>query len=302
LQRQTERLLSAQAEQIRRQVRAEFADLENQLGEKESMLQAAEHKNAQTEKHFAAKISELQLELAEKQLRLQSRHAEIESLKSHISALTEQHRLQQQFADRLAASQAEASQRSRELEEPARSLSEAESTGALELQRLRAEVQEKRALLENRNEELVLVKAEMDLLQERVTQLEAEAARNEQAALSEREVMRNDFQAHIAFLQAELSQKQWALDERQATVYGVEHTLSAQIEDLQAQLAQKQELLQTHTAGFSIETPELTGAQKKGLQQMDEIVAAAIDAEASFTTSRNGRWRSHWGWKRRWRS
>ncbi|HEX9145388.1 MAG TPA: hypothetical protein VGA09_14015, partial [Candidatus Binatia bacterium] len=162
------------------------------------------------------------------------------------------------------------------------------------------EVQEKHALLENRNEELLLVKAEMDLLQERVTQLEAEAGQNDQTALSERERMRTEFQAQIALLQAELSQKQWALDERQATVYGVEHNLSAQIQDLQAELAQKEVLLQTHTADFSIPTSELTEAHKERLQQMDKIVAEVIDGEASFPASSDRRWRSRLGWKRRW--
>ena len=508
LQRQTERLLSAQAEQTRQQVRAELADLENRLGEKEEMLQAAQQQSARTENHFAAKISEFQLELTEKQLRLQSAHTEIDNLKSHISALSEQvgelesakrgletagiettdrlraeyeaelvilrqrlrqtelnlkeqnaaasgleesratqllelqgqlalarqeckaqletgrreaealqerlaqleafnrrekdgsaaeaeeirktyqgeramlqcelqqkdwtiaqrqaaletlaqqHKdhvqkleaklteaqrfaenrrgdfekaqseaaslrdritqmetavehaqtaaayqlaqLQQQYDDRMAASQAELVQRSLELEERARLLGESESTAKIAFHRLSVEVQEKHALLENRNEELLLVKAEMDLLQERVTELEAEAGQNEQTALSERERMRTEFQAQIALLQAELSQKQWALDERQATVYGVEQNLSTQIQDLQAELAQKEALLQTHTADFSIPTSELTEAQKERLQQMDKIVTAAIDAEASFPASSDRRWRSHLGWKRRW--
>ena len=507
LQRQTERLLSAQAEQTRQRVRAELADLENRLAEKEEMLQAARQQSAQTENHFPAKISELQLELTEKQLWLQSAHAEIDNLKSHISALSEQagelesakrrletagieatdrlraeheaelvtlqqrlrqaeldlaeqnaaanrleesraaqllelqeqlalarqehdaqlgasrrkaealqerlaqleafnrrekdagaaeaeeirktyqgematlqselqqknwtiaqrqaalenlaqqHKdhvqkleaklteaqrlaenrrcdferaqteaaslrdritqmetaveqaqtaaayqlaqLQQQYDDRLAASQAELVQCSLELEERARLLGESESTAKIAVHRLSAEVQEKHALLENRNEELLLVKAEMDLLQERVTELEAEAGRNDQTALSERERMRTEFQAQIALLQAELSQKQWALDERQATVYGVEHNLSAQIQDLQAELAQKEVLLQTHTADFSIPTSELTEAHKERLQ-MDKIVAEVIDGEASFPASSDRRWRSRLGWKRRW--
>ncbi|MGE5306398.1 MAG: hypothetical protein ACM3TN_24065 [Alphaproteobacteria bacterium] len=515
LQRQTERLLSAQAEQIRQQVGAELADLENRLGEKEEMLRAAQRQSALTEGHLGARISELELELTEKQLRLQSHHTEIDNLRSHLSALSEQlgelesakrrleaagieaadrlrahyeaelatlrqelrqvelrlqeqnatsdrleesratqllelqeqlalarrerdlqletgrreaaalqerivqlemsnrlekdaataeaeeirknyqgqvailqselqqkdwaiaqeqaelenlaqqhkeqvqkleaqlaeeHRcvenrkrefeeaetksaalreriaqletaveqaqvtaayqrdqLQQQYEDRLAASQAERTQRLLEIEERARSVGESESAAKMELQRLTVEVQEKRGLLENRNEELLLVKSKMDLLQERMIQLEAEAARKEQAALGESERMRAEFQAQLAFLQAELSQKQWDLDERQAAVYGVEQNLGEQIHDLQSELAQKEALLQTHGPDFlpkiiELTTTELTEAQKERFLQMDKIVTAAVDAEASFPASTNRRWRSHFGWKRRWRS
>ena len=515
LQRQTERLLSAQAEQIRQQVRAELADLENRLSEKEEMLRAAQKQNALTEGHLGARISELELELTEKQLRLQSHYPEIDNLKSHVSALSEQlgelesakrrleaaaieaadrlraqyeaelatlrqelrqvelhleeqkstanrleesratqllelqeqlaltrrerdlqlengrreaaalqerivqlemsnrleknaatadaeeirktyqgqvailqselqqkdwaiaqeqaelenlaqqhkeqvqkleaklaeeqrctenrkrefeeaetksaalreriaqletaveqaqttaayqrDQLQQQYEDRLAASQAELAQRLLEIESRARSVGESESAAKIELQRLSVEVQEKHGLLENRNEELLLVKSKMDLLQERVIQLEAEAARKEQAALGENERMRAEFQAQLAFLQAELSQKQWALDERQAAVYGVEQNFSAQIQDLQAELEQKEALLQTYEPDvppkiIELTTTELTEAQKERFQQMDKIVTAAVGAEASFPASSNRRWRSHFGWKRRWRS
>ena len=90
LQTQTERLLSAQADQIRQQVRAELATLENRLNEKDQMLQAAQQRIAQSEEHFNAKVSELQLQLAEKHLLLETRNSEVENLKVHISRLSEQ--------------------------------------------------------------------------------------------------------------------------------------------------------------------------------------------------------------------
>jgi len=509
LQTQTERLLSAQADQIRQQVQAELATLENRLSEQDEALQAAQRQNAQSEQHFSAKISELQIQLAENQLLLESRNTEIGNLKIQVSGLSEQvsglefdnrhveadaastaerlrnellsireqfrqtelmleeqkakaisleetrerevcelqeqialerrsvedrehlletargetaalqehldqlevsnqqekadaakqaeetrtvhqvemktlrgelqqkewalaqrqaalenlaqgHKtqiqkleakgleqqefaqsrsrdlekaqseaaalrdriaqletavehaeltggyraaqLQQHYEDRLAALQAELEQRTLELNERDRSLDQSESILRTELQRLRIEAQEKHALLENRNEEVLLTKSEMDLLRERFNQVEAEAKRNEETSANESERMRAEFQAQLALLQAELSQKEWALDERQATMYGSAHNLGSQIEDLQTRLAEKEALLETHAAAIIVEKPEATEAQKERLQQMEKLVAAAINVDNSFPASKNRRWRTRFGWKNRWRS
>ncbi len=508
LQTQTERLLSAQADQIRQQVRAELATLENRLNEKDQMLQAAQQRIAQSEEHFNAKVSELQLQLAEKQLLLETRNSEIENLKPHISRLSEQvsglesdnrrvevdaastadrlrnelssireqfrhtelmleeqrakvigleqtramevcelqehltltrrsvedrehlletargeaaalqerldqlelsnqqekaaaanqaeetrtvhqvemetlrselqqkewalaqrqaalenlaqgHKaqvqkleakaleqqqaaqnrsrelqktqseatalieriaqletaveqaqvtggyrtaqLQQQYEERLAASQADLEQRTLELHERTRLLDQSENVLHLEVRRLRGEAQEKHALLEDRNEEVLLAKSEMDLLRQRFTELETEARRNEEVARGENERMRAEFQAQLAFLQAELSQKEWALDERQSSVNGLAQNLSAQVQDLQTRLAEKEALLQTRPATIVVERLEPTAAEKERSQRMEELVAAAINVENSFPAPKNGRWRTRFGWKNRWR-
>jgi chromosome segregation ATPase len=508
LQTQTERLLSAQADQIRQQVRAELATLEDRLNEKDQMLQAAQQRTAQSEEHFNAKVSELQLQLAEKQLLLETRNSEVENLKVHISGLSEQVsrvesdnrrveadaastadglrnellsireqfrqtelmleaqrakaisleearalevcELQEQFAltrrsvedrehlletargevaalqerldqlalsnqqdkaaaahqaeeartvhqvemetlrselqqkewalaqrqaalenlaqghkaqiqkleakaleqqqffqsrsrelekaqseaaalrdrisqletavehaelnggyraaqvqqhyeDRLAALQAELEQRTLELNER-RSLDQSESILRTELQRLRIETQEKHALLENRNEEVLLAKSKMDLLQERFNQLEAEARQNEEGSANEIERMRTEFQAQLALLQAELSQKEWALDERQAIVNGLEQNLSAQIEDLRTRLAEKEALLETRAEASLLKKIQLTWAQRERLQQVETLVGAVTAAENSFSASTKRRWRTGFGWKKRWGS
>jgi chromosome segregation ATPase len=509
LQTQTERLLSAQADQIRQQVRAELATLENRLNEKDQMLQAAQQRIAQSEEHFNVKVSELQFQLAEKQLFLETRNSEVENLKVHISRLSEQvsglesenrrvdadaastaerlhddllsireqfrqtelmleeqkakaisleetramevcelqeqltltqrsvedrehlletargeaaalqerldqlelsnqqektvaanqaeevrtvhqvemetlrselqqkewalaqrqaalenlaqgHKaqvqkleaktleqqqfaqsrsrdlektqaeaaalreriaqletavehaeltggyraaqLQQHYEDRLAALQAELERRTLEPNERARSLDQSESLLRTELQRLRIEAQEKHALLEDRNEEVLLAKSEMDLLRQRFSQLETEARQNEEVTRGENERMRAEFQAQLAFLQAELSQKEWALDERQATVNGLAQNLSAQIQDLQTQLAEKEALLETRAEDSVLQKIQLTWAQRERLQPMENLVGAVTAADNSFPAPTKRRWQTRFSWKNRWRS
>jgi hypothetical protein len=94
------------------------------------------------------------------------------------------------------------------LEERGAKRNDLERTYHVELSRLRAESQDKQRLLENRNEEFLGVKNAMDSLRERLIQLEATAAQAEQTGAEDRERLRVEYEAQLAALREELSQRE----------------------------------------------------------------------------------------------
>ncbi|HEU4343474.1 MAG TPA: hypothetical protein VFU31_18145 [Candidatus Binatia bacterium] len=86
-QKQTERLLSVQGEQIRERVRAEFEKMDMQLQQKEQARQKLQATADALERDLNAKIHELQVQLAEKTLFLESRNKEANDLKATVNAL-----------------------------------------------------------------------------------------------------------------------------------------------------------------------------------------------------------------------
>ncbi len=115
--------------------------------------------------------------------------------------------------------------------------------------------------------------------------------------------MRTEFQAQLALLQAELSQKEWALEERQAIVAGLEQEHRQQLEALRQQLAEKEQSAVPGDDAFVIGDPNLTEAQRGKLHKLDDMVKAIRSGDdASLPVPSGRRWQSGFGWKRRWRS
>ncbi len=321
LSNQLEKAAAKQADEARTVCQVEAETLRSELQQKEWALaqrQIAVENLAQAHK---AQIQKLEAKALEQQQLAQSYSRDLEkaqseavALRDHITQLetaveqaqaTGGHRtaqLEQQHEERLTGLQRDLEQRVLELHERTRLSEQSESALHDEIQRLRKEAQEKHALLENRNEEVLLAKSEMDLLRQRLAQVETEARRNEEAGATENDKMRAEFQAELAFLQAELSQKEWALDERQGTVNGLAQDLTAQVQDLQTQLAEKEALLEARAAAGVADKLEPTESEKERLQRMEKLVAAAINVENSFPASRKRRWRTRLGWKNRWGS
>jgi chromosome segregation ATPase len=163
-----------------------------------------------------------------------------------------------------------------------------------EIARLRQEAQEKNQILQNRNDELVRVKAQLDQLHERLAQLES-SSQEESPATVEAERVRTEFQAQLALLQAELSQKQWAQEDRQAKARTVEQSLRQELDSLRRQLAANEAAEQ---AG-----PEFVFGGPGANHDGDEVFGlngANDAAPGAFASQR--RWNRGLGWKRRWRS
>jgi hypothetical protein len=110
--------------------------------------------------------------------------------------------------------------------------------------------------------------------------------------------MHTEFQAQLALLQAELSQKEWALEEKQAAARGLEQEYRQEIDSLRRQLAQ-------HEIAIDSDDGESVSADPRLKQSQPAPFEAAKNAEpdaAEVDLSRNHRrWHSGFGRKRRWR-
>jgi hypothetical protein len=313
LQKQTERLLSAQAEQIRAGVRAEIQSLEKQLIDKESELQNCHACAKEAERSHAAELTRLQHRLAEMQLLSEARALQIADLKVETVRLSQEINRREPVKFGTGACGNSESEQSRRSEAgsdevqarlKANSLisAKAETTARHEIRTARQDAEEKHLLLASRNEELVRVKAEMDLLQAQMCELNLSSKRIQESAETECAKMRTEFQAQLAFLQAELSLKEWALEERQAAQKVLEQGLRAKIGQLEIQLAQRK------TSGEPPAQDFILGDNCEAESQLDHTwkLQERLDgnsAESAPTASNYaGKWRNSGEWKRRWRS
>jgi hypothetical protein len=163
-----------------------------------------------------------------------------------------------------------------------------------ELERLIQQAEEKSQILQTRNDELVTVKAARDALQERLNEILITTAEKENAALAELERMRSEFQAQLALLQAELSQKDWALQEREALSQTLEQNYRHET-DLLRQLLEKEKTRQVR----AIE--EFTIGEIRLGPAGDVELASQIHDHPDASTQRR-RWHSDFVWKRRWKA
>ncbi len=302
LQKQTERLLSAQAEQIRAGVRAEIQSLERQLIDKHSELQKCQ-----------ACAMDLRHRLAEMQLLSETRAVQIEDLKAETVRLSLEIDRREPVKLGTASGgdhdfgrgrepEAACGEISAALDTSSHNSDKAETSAWDEITTLRHDAEEKNLLLASRNEELMRVKAEMDLLQGELGELKSGIKRIQESAETESAEMRSEFQAQVAFLQAELSQRDWTLQEREAAQKVLEQGLRAKIGQLEVQLEQ----VKTSTEGPAQEF--VLGVNWESEARLDDTwkLQERLDgngAEVAQTSSnQSGKWRNCGPWKRRWRS
>jgi hypothetical protein len=300
LQKQTERLLSAQAEQIRTGVRAEIQHLERQLMDKVSELQKCQ-----------GGTMDLQHRLAEMQLLSESRAVQIEDLKAEIVRLSQEisrgepvklgtgsdHERRHPRERQLWAGEISAG-----LDTNSHDAESAEAPPWNGISTLRQEAEEKHLLLASRNEELVRVKAEIDLLQGQISELKESNQRIQESAETECAKMRTEFQAQLAFLQAELSQRDWAIEEREAAQRVLEQGLRAKIGQLELQLAQIKTSAEGAAQEFILGENWESEAQLDHTWKLQERLDGNGAAGAQTPYDQSGKWRGSGRWKRRWRS
>jgi hypothetical protein len=278
---------TAQAEELRRQPGGDHQrepDLQKDNGNLQTALSAAQALQRNTD----TKLDQLRLQLAEAQLIVESRTAEIGDLKKHLVALN------QQLAQRASV---ERPLQNRLLASPQnqdRSRFEIEQSLREELERLLHEAEEKGQILQTRNDELVTVKASMEALQERLNETEITLAENENAALAELERMRSEFQAQLALLQAELSQKDWALQEREALSQSLEQNYRHETDSLRQLLEEEKTRKVRATEEFTIGEIRLGPAG-------DVELASQIHDHPDASAQRR-RWHTDFAWKRRWKA
>ncbi|HUF40725.1 MAG TPA: hypothetical protein VMR20_02115 [Verrucomicrobiae bacterium] len=259
---------------------------------------------AESEAAHQAEIAALRQEHREFQRRLEEQNA---GLMGHIqeqqvqwTAVQSEQQVRQEYAERMKELKAEVQAQAGALHQRDTAFSQLEQTLRAEIGRLIGEAQEKHLLLQNRNDELVRSKSERDALQGKNRDLAATSARIEAAMSAEAERMRTEFQAQLAFLQAELSQKEWALEEKHAAGGGKDQQYREQIELLCRQLAEAEPRKQPEK--LDIGDDALTEEQEERYAKLREVPDAVTSRpDPSFPASENRRWRTQMGWKRRWK-
>ena len=274
------------------------------------------------EQDLRLQVTELQTQLAEKLIVLETRDDEIQALESKITGLVErigQAEVARQQAEATATSEIEQIRRQSQAELAARQLENDQKAEALqqhearwysteqnlrlEINGLRAEVAEKHSLLENRNDELLRVKTELDVLQERIADLESAVRQAGRESLNKPEHTGEHPTTAVDSLWEALGQKERVLEERQAAVNDLEQNFQAQIDSLRSELAEKEALLENPNKGFLLGEPTLTESQKERLNRLEQLVEAIkADNEQTLISPQNRRWRFSLGRKRRWKS
>ncbi len=306
-------------------------ELEASLTAKDEQWQAAQASAHDNEKRFSVKVHELQIQLVERQLLVDRRAAELEDLRAAVTRLSAQVARQdaiqrepqtdvvdpaginrtgrrtesaamekQEFVMKTDDHDEQAVQGVEEIGESSAPPATVEQSLRDEVNRLVGEAQEKNRILQDRNEELVWVKAELDRLQERLNQLESSASQSESALRDDSEQMRAEFQAQLALLQAELSQKEWTLEERQAEARGREQNLRQEMESLRQQLAESKAAIHHDARDFVFGEPQANHDHGQHFEGIGNSEPVPGDYTGSFAQQR--RWNSGFSWKRRWRT
>jgi chromosome segregation ATPase len=276
------------------------ATMENVALAHKSQIQKLEAKLG--EQQHGVKDRSLELEKAQSEARvLQSRIEELDTELQYaqLTALSRTEQITQDYAARMADLNAQLAQKTSVLQERDLAQSNIEDTLRYELERLIREAEERNQILQNRNDELVRVKAEMDSLQERFAQLELSTSQTESALAGETERMHTELQARLALLQAELSQKEWALEERDATARGLEQIYLEEIESLRKQLAVKEAAIKPDGHDYVLGEPRLNQSEEERFQVTD---SARSDDHHARQTPQSRRWHTGFAWKRRWKS
>ena len=311
----------------------ELTDLRSQISNLLAQVNDLERTNAKAleqqriaasrlEQDLHLQVTELQTQLAEKLAVLGTRNDEIQALESKITGLvkrigqaevalkqaeatatSEIEQIRRQSQAELAAQQAESDRKAEALQQREAALYSAEQNRQLEINGLRAEVAEKHSLLQNRNDELLRVKTELDAFQERIAYLESAARQAELESQQKAEHEGEQTRIELDKLWNELSQKERVLEERQVAVNDLEQNFQAQINSLRSELAEKQALLENPSKGFLLGEPTLTEVQKEKLNRLEQLVETIkADNEQTLMSAQNRRWRFSLGRKRRWKS
>lgn len=310
--------VSARSESEAREISQAKSELESELtslrGEVQQKAAAVAQQQAAMDElaaNYRRQVEQLEVNFSAQQQAGDQRRREVDQAQARIDQLHGriaelQSALQQAELDanrRADELRQEYAGRTGELAQPAPANTALDQALRTEIDRLVSEAQERNQILQDRNDELVRVKTDLDGLTERFTQIESLAIQAESNADGENESMRTEYQAQLALLQAELSQKEWALEERQAIVASMEQEHRQELDALRQQLAAK-ELSPAPAAGvFVLGDAHLTGEQRDKLKKLDDMENELRNGDALGTSLLNRRrWPGGFGSKRRWRS
>ena len=337
LQQQTERLLSAQGEQARQRFRAALEEMDGRANESERKLHELQQRSN-------AKITELELQLAEKQLLLEGRDGEIDRLKTSVTGLTEQvaqresaplqaiaahngveRRLEHENQTELMGLREELRQKNQALAEQAEQAKNCEQSLEAQIQDLQNSSAAQQQLLARRDHALEMMKVEVAILQDRLTQRQTEIETLAQRCRGKIETLETDLaeQLELAAKQrAELDSLTARLAQREAmAAQSVENAISergkirlelqVQIAALREEASRNQRVIEEYQAEISrlrhnfnpgngaTEPARLTEAHTERVDQLQNGSAAVkSEAAAKFTPFGNRRRRLFREWQR----
>jgi chromosome segregation ATPase len=306
---------------------AEISELQSQITdllEQGSHLERAnregleKHRIAATdlEQSLRLQLNELQNQLADKQAALAARADDVLRLESQVSAAElavkqaeakaadSIEQMRRQSESQLESLQTEMNWKLEDLQRREAATYSTEVNFHAEIEALRVEITEKRSLLENRNDELLRVKAETDGLKDRVAYLEAAAAQAE--ATNKNRMIGEQDRVDLEERWNELGQTAPTLERRQAAVNDSEGDIEAQSNGLRSELSAGKARLQNPNKNFLLDGPTLSESQRENqrekLNRLEQLVET-IKADNEQTLSpHNRRWRFSLGRKRRWKS
>ena len=277
---------TTEAEELGRQA---GGDRQSQVMQNDNPASTALSVAQALQQNTEAKLDQLRGQLAAAQLIAESRAAEIDNFKEQLAALS-QSRTQPLSVNAPLEKQRHALARDHDF-----SRRELEQSLREEIARLVHEAEERSRILQNRNDELVMVKAAMDGLRERLSAAETTTAGEEPAVQAELERMRSEFQAQLALLQAELSQKDWALQEREATSRSLEQNYRHEIDALRQRLDEEQNRNVSVTEEFTMGEMQLDPAP-------DVRPKSQVHDHHADSSPQRRRWHTDFAWKRRWKA
>jgi chromosome segregation ATPase len=306
---------------------AEISELQSQITdllEQGSHLERAnregleKHRIAATdlEQSLRLQLNELQNQLADKQAALAARADDVLRLESQVSAAElavkqaeakaadSIEQMRRQSESQLESLQTEMNWKLEDLQRREAATYSTEVNFHAKIEALRVEITEKRSLLENRNDELLRVKAETDGLKDRVAYLEAAAAQAE--ATNKNRMIGEQDRVDLEERWNELGQTAPTLERRQAAVNDSEGDIEAQSNGLRSELSAGKARLQNPNKNFLLDGPTLSESQRENqrekLNRLEQLVET-IKADNEQTLSpHNRRWRFSLGRKRRWKS
>jgi chromosome segregation ATPase len=290
---------------LRQELQQQIWALAQQQAAMEQLAQAHQTQLQNTEAKFReqqnlANLSDGELEKAVAQARaLQHRvdELEVELRHAELTALRRDDQTRQDAAATIEQLNSALEQKSRQLEQLTSAQSSLEQSLRQELDRVTHDIEERDQISRARNEELVRAKADLEQTHNRLSQLETSTSLAAAAGTGEIERMRGEFQTQLSALQAELSQKDRALQERSAQVSGLEQEYRDQVDALRRLLAEKP-LAQDPTDDESAANATEPARTATIGEIMDPASASAVHFNSA---SQYRRWRSGFASKRRWK-
>jgi chromosome segregation ATPase len=253
---------ASEAARIRESLQAELMALRTEIERKESSLQdnqaaarAAEERLHEQLRDVESRLAEQRGEDKKREQSLRNATSEIAALRKQISQLEsakaaaeknaslDMQRSAEQYQTELAGLRAAMEQTTLAMEESRKTTRALEEKLTDDTRRLEAQLVEKQILLDQSIAELQGNRSELSALHEQLSQLELARKQSEMFAAAQAEQMRERVKAEVGTLDAQLAEKDKALQTLENRSRNVEAGLAAKLDEMQAQLAERQLLI-----------------------------------------------------------